>query len=79
MWRVDDLRVYEKSGQNKAEGDKNQARSRKRERGEQIRSLDSRCAMNSRADFFLASERKDRAGTAVSSLGIKKVLSPGRI
>lgn len=66
-------RVYEKSGQNTEEGDKNQTGSR----GEGwIRPLDSRCAMNSPgAEFFLVGERKDRAGTAVPSLGIKRVLS----
>lgn len=64
-------RVYEKSGQNKEEGDKNQTGSQ----GEGwIRPLDSRCAMNS-PEFFLAGERQDRAGTAVPSLGIKRVLS----
>lgn len=32
--------------------------------------------MNSRrAEFFLADEKKDRAGTIVPSLGIKRVLS----
>lgn len=66
-------RVYEKSGQNKEEGDKNQTGS---QREGWIRPLDSRCAMNSpRAEFFRAGERKDRAGTAVPSLGIKRVLS----
>lgn len=64
-------RVYEKSGQNKEEGDKNQTGSQ----GEGwMRPLDSRCAMNS-PEFFLADERKDRTGTVVPSLGIKRVLS----
>lgn len=66
-------RVYEKSGQSKEEGDKNQTGS---QREGWIRPLDSRCAMNSpRAEFFRAGERKDRAGTVVPSLGIKRVLS----
>lgn len=52
-------RVYEKSGQNKEEGDKNQTGSQ----GEGwIRPLDSRCAMNS-PEFLSRKERKDRAGT----------------
>ncbi|TGZ50766.1 hypothetical protein DBV15_01761 [Temnothorax longispinosus] len=65
-------RVYEKSGQNKEEGDKNQTGSQ----GEGwIRPLDSRCAMNS-PEFFLAGERKDSGDVpAVPSLGIKRVLS----
>jgi len=35
--------------------------------------------MNSlRVEFFLAGERKDRTGTAIPSLGIKRVLSSRR-
>lgn len=66
-------RVYEKSGQNKEEGDKNQTGSQGEGRVDTA-SPDSRCAMNS-PEFFLAGERKDRTGTAVPSLGIKRVLS----